>query len=102
MPPEAGLVWNIDQVQGPSAAHKDSDIAAVSRFATNSEAFWFAPQPAIKAAFWYDDGQGWRPYAVPARRPNAPTSGIAALSRIPNSMESWWIGAEGTVEGAFW
>lgn len=98
MPP----VWNIAQVQGPSAAHKDSDIAAVSRSGINSEAFWFAPQPAVRAAFWYDDGKGWRPYPVPARLPNAPTSGIAALSRIPDSMESWWISGQGTVEGAFW
>jgi LysM repeat protein len=102
MPPEAGSVWILDQVQGPSAAHKDSDIAAVSRFVANSEVCWFAPQPAVQAAFWYDDGQGWRPYAVPARLPNAPTSGIASLSRIPNSIESWWISAQGTVEGAFW
>ncbi|MGE2714431.1 LysM peptidoglycan-binding domain-containing protein [Mycolicibacterium litorale] len=102
MPPAARSVWKLEQVQGPSAAHKDSDIAAVSRFEANSEAFWFAPQPAVRAAFWYDDGQGWRPYSVPARLPNAPTSGIAALSRIPNSMESWWISGQGTVEGAFW
>ena len=102
MPPEAGSVWKLHQVQGPSAAHTDSDLAAVSRFAANSEAFWFAPQPAVSAAFWYDDGQGWRPYAVPTRLPNAPTSGIAALSRIPTSIELWWISAQGTVEGAFW
>ncbi|MET0901515.1 MAG: LysM peptidoglycan-binding domain-containing protein [Mycobacterium sp.] len=102
MPSEAGSVWNIHQVQGPLAAHKDSDIASVSRFASNSEAFWFAPQPAGSAAFWYDDGKGWRPYAVPTRLPNAPASGIAALSRIPNGMETWWISAQGTVEGAFW
>ena len=104
MPPvhDAGLLWDRYQVQGPSAADPASDIAALSRLATNMEAWWFGPQPGTKGAFWYDDGQDWRPYPVPGRLPNAATSGIAAVSRIPTSMESWWISGVGTVEGAFW
>ncbi|OBF30453.1 LysM peptidoglycan-binding domain-containing protein [Mycobacterium sp. ACS4331] len=95
-------LWVHHQVQGPSAADTASDITAVSRFATNMEAWWFAPNPAIRGAFWYDDGQGWRPYGVPSRVSNASSSGIAALSRIADSMELWWISPLGSVEGAYW
>ncbi len=95
-------LWVHHQVQGPSAADSASDIVAVSRFATNMEAWWFGPNPGIRGAFWYDDGQGWRTYGVPSRLSNASSSGIAALSRIADSMELWWISPLGTVEGAFW
>ncbi len=102
MPPEAGSVWKLHQVQGPSAAHTDSDLAAVSRFAANSEAFWFAPQPAVRAAFWYDDGQGWRPYAVPpacpmlrrAVSPPCPAS-RPALSRGGSAPRARWRARSG-------
>ena len=99
---EALSLWDRYQVAGPTAASPESDITALSRFAINMEAWWFGPQPSIKGAFWYDDGQGWRLYPVPAREPNASTSGIASVSRIPKSMEAWWLGSLGTVEGAFW
>ena len=95
-------LWEQFQVAGQSAAAQTSDLAALSRFPANMEAWWFAPDGAVRGGYFYEDGQNWRqPYPVPG--PDAsPTSGIAALSRKDDTMEAWWIDADRLVRGAFW
>jgi LysM repeat protein len=92
------------QVPGPQGPSSTGGIAAVSRIQTSMENWWVGTDLSVRGAFWYDDGNSWRPYQDPvaASTAAAPTSGMAALSRIPTSQEIWWVGLGGTVQGAFW